>query len=120
MSRLKVANLTYRVEKGPTARVDETTLTGLILEDLGDKLFGLISRLCNNNWSYEVRWGPKDPDCGVADHSLGHQLFNLAQWVANWGYGRRVKVAEFPADPDSKWVKEAGWPWDGSDAEENL
>lgn len=120
MSRLKVANLSYQIEEGTVVRVYETALTGLILEDLGDKLFGLICRLCNNNWSWEVRWGPKDPEYGIADHSLGHQLFALAQWVANWGYDRRTKVAVLSIDPNSKWVSEAGWPWDGSDGEEDL
>ena len=119
MSKINIATLTYQIDEGTNAEVEETTLFGLALEYVGDTLFGLTMRLCNNNWSYEVRWGPKDPDYGLADRSLGHVLYAFSQWCGNWGYKRRKPVIKLPVPADSKWAKDAGWPWDGSELEDD-
>jgi hypothetical protein len=95
----------------------------LFLEDIGDEAFGLLMRLCNNDWAYALRWGPEDPEYGFASRSLGSKLFDLAQWCAG-GYGswkKRRPVATIPVS--YAWVREnwpdAGWPWDGSDLDED-
>lgn len=113
-----VASLCHHIEEGTTVRIEEVSLWHLYKEHLGDWVFGAMSRI-QYDWMYEVRWGRKDPDWGLADHSLGHLLFAFSQWCGN-GFGHwhdRKLIASFPVTPE--WVREhmpeLGWPWDGSE-----
>lgn len=113
-------SLSNSLAEGTTVRLAETTLWYLFLEALGDNLFGLLSRA--PEWLYEIRWGPKDPEWGIADRSLGSRLYILSQWCggAFGTWNKRRHVASFPVTSD--WVREhfpdAGWPFDGSDPED--
>ena len=121
MTKLHVAYLSHRKDDGTSLRLDEVTLPSLLLEDLGYRAGTLLDAV-TFGWTYEVRWGPKDAEYGLADRSLGHQMFRLAQWAA-LGFGtdrERRAVACIPVS--AQWVKEnmpdAGYPFDGSEPRE--
>lgn len=98
--------------------IEETTTTGVVMETLGDLAFGLAGELFRPGmgWLYEVRWGPKDEEFGLADKSLGHVAFDFAQWCGG-GFGwwsKRKRIARIPVSAD--WVREhypvAAAEWD--------
>ncbi len=117
--KIRVAQLSHSKAEGTTLSIEETTLSGLAREHVGDCLFGLTGRI-SYDWLYEVRWGPKDANCGISFRSLGSALFSLGQWFGGWGYGSRRHISSIPVTSD--WVNEnfpgAGWPWDGSELED--
>jgi hypothetical protein len=117
--KVNVAHLTYSDESAELV-VEATTTRNLLLEEAGDWCFGVLCSLSNNNWSYAIRWGPKDPEYDVSFHSLGSVIFNFAQRCALWGNSGRKPVASFPVTRE--WVSghfpDSGWLWDGSDDED--
>jgi hypothetical protein len=110
--KLYVAYLSHQKDKGTSLQVDQVTLFQLAREAVGFRLFGLVDAV-TFDWTYEVRWGPKDPVYGLAERSAGHLLFRLGQWLGSFDHARR-DVASIPVTPE--WVREhmpeARWPWE--------
>lgn len=122
MRKIHVIRLSHSQAEGTFLTIEDMSLTSLVFQDyLGDSLFGLLSFM-TCEWMYGVRWGPVDPEWGIADRSLGSKLFSLSQWAGS-GFGafRRVQdVAHIPVSEE--WVREyfpdAGWPWGGTGLDE--
>ena len=91
-----IAELSFQKDRGPHLEIEEQSLPGLVLESIGDSLFGLLSYA--PDFLYELRWGPKDPEFGIADRSVGHLLYTFGQWCG-LGFGahaKRGKVVSIP------------------------
>jgi hypothetical protein len=109
-----VADLSHNKDEGTYLTIREASLASLVLQDVGDSVFGLLN-WAHRDWMYSLRWGKADPQWGFADKSAGSKLHDLAQW-AGGGFGsfRRDKdIAHLPVT--RAWVREhcpdAGWPW---------
>ena len=121
--KIKIANLSHQKDEGTTLAITEMTLRDYLLEYVvGDNLFGLLNWI-SRDWMYNVRWGPVDPEWDFAEKSLGSKMFAFAQW-AGGGFGayrRSRDIARFPVT--AEWVREhfpeAGWPFDGSELEDD-
>lgn len=95
---IQQAHLACQKDKGTYLSVVRRPLRAVIADWAGDWLFGLIDP---PGWTYEVRWGPRDEEFGLADRSLGHQLFRLSQWCGG-GFGTwklEKEIAEIPLSP---------------------
>jgi hypothetical protein len=115
---LHIACLQHQKDTGNTLVIGEVTLRHLVREHIGETVFGLLNQV-GFEWAYKVRWGPVDPEFGIADKSLGCKLFAFGQWAANGfqKYTPAREVASFPVTPE--WVREhlpkVGWPFNSDD-----
>ena len=85
---------------GAFIELEEQSLTNLVLEHVGDRLFGFMC-WATPEWTYELRWGPKDEEFGLSDQSVGHKLYLLGQFFGS-GFGawnKRKTLARIPVDP---------------------
>lgn len=98
------ASINYHIA-GDFIHLEETTLRHAAMEHLGDNLFGLACRL-TPEWTYKLRWGPKDDDFGIAEKSIGHVMYQFGQWVGG-GFGawkQRKSLARIPVT--AEWIRE--------------
>ena len=115
-----VAVLSHQKDEGTTLRIEEARLRDLVREQAGSTVFGAVTCIPAwlDNFLYQVRWGRKDPEYGIAERSLGHLLFRFGQW-AGCGFGMRDSriIDKFPVT--GEWVQkhfpDVGWPWDGTE-----
>lgn len=120
--KVDVARLAYQKDEKTTLQIYEVPLSSLVLDSLANAICDHFWHIfCSPpEWAYEVRWGPKDEEFEIADKSLGHHWFNFGQWVLGFEDRGSRRIGSIPVSFD--WVKEhmpdAGWPWDGSDSED--
>lgn len=114
MSSIITATLSYRDSDGITLHIEETTVGNILLEACGDVLFSVISRA--PDVLYDIRWGKKDPEYKIANKSVGHVMYTVAQWCGiGFGvYKKRRNITRIPVT--AEWVREhfphgASW-WD--------
>lgn len=95
---IQQAHLSHSRAKGTFVSITRRPLRAVIADWAGDWLFGLTEP---PEWAYRLRWGPRDEEFGLADRSLGHQLFRLSEWCGGgFGTGKLEKtVAEISLTP---------------------
>ncbi len=94
---IQQAHLSHSRDKGTFISVIRRPLRAVIAGWVGDQLFPLFDP---PEWTWRLRWGPQD-EFGLADWSVGHQAYRLAQWCG-CGFGTwrlEKKVAEIPLTP---------------------
>lgn len=118
---VSIASLCMQKDEGTTIQVSRVPLAALAAEHLSDVLCeALGTRLCSPpDAAYRLRWGPVD-DLGIAVKSAGHLWYSFGEWLHTLTFKHETHVATLPVT--AEWVREhypdAGWPWDGSDLEE--
>ncbi len=95
---IQQAYLAHSRDKGTFVHITVHPLRAVIAAWVGDRLFGLINP---PEWTWRLRWGPRDVEFGLADWSLGHQLYRLGQWCGSgFGTGKLEKtIAEISLTP---------------------
>jgi hypothetical protein len=103
---MKTAHITHSRD-GYQVEIAEIPLRWLVAEKAGElALAGTGHVLCCRapGWAYRVRWGPRDEESGLADRSLGHQMYRAGQWLSCLGFRHEERRASVPVTPE--WVQE--------------